>query len=332
MHYYSKRRIDLGEVFSRLRGGSSQRDIGRELGCSRTAVATAMLRLARQAMASQVVLLSALGPARRMSFDGLISAVCSRDYPSQITTLGDSQRELILAMTHCVSERGGVRTPRQRRRIGLKRAVWQPAGRALSESIVLLVNELARFACPLAGVHIDIDCHPIYRQVIARDVALGWYRRHRLLTVRRTPGSAARTVGNPLFFMNYVDRMIRHRMKEHTRESIALARNATAQMHRMWIFAWDHNTRQPMRVSGSRRCSRAAAAGIPPQLLGRLRREFTTRRQSLRRLAVPESMRRVWSGELDSPPVRWRVGQKSRGPQIPAFAQLDLRLAYPHAQ
>ena len=41
MHYYAKRRVDLKEIGSRLRGGSSMRDIGRELGCSRTAVANA---------------------------------------------------------------------------------------------------------------------------------------------------------------------------------------------------------------------------------------------------------------------------------------------------
>jgi hypothetical protein len=332
MYYYSKRRIDLGEVYSRLRGGSSQRDIGRELGCSRTAVATAVHRLGRQAMASQVRLLCELGAPRRMSFDGLLSAVCSRDYPSQITTLGDSERELILAITHCVSERGGRRTAQQERRIARKRAVWRPARGALTESIALLVNELARYASPVTGVHLDTDCHPIYAQVLARDVALGWYHRHRLLSVRRTPGSASRTVGNPLFFMNYVDRMMRHRMKEHTRESIALARSATAQMHRMWIFAWDHNTRQPARVAANDGRSRAERAGLSLRLLTRLHREFTTRRQSLRRVPMPESMRRVWTGVLDSPPVRWRVGQKSIRPQVPAFALLDLRLAHPQAQ
>ena len=210
--------------------------------------------------------------------------------------------------------------------------MWRPARGALSQSISLLVNELPRFASPTHGIHLDTDCHPIYPKVIARDVALRWYARHELLTVRRTPGSAPRTVSNPLFFMNYVDRMIRHRMKEHTRESIALARSATAQMHRMWIFAFDHNTRQPRRVAGADRRSRALAAGVSPKLLSRLSREFTTRRLSMRMLPVPESIRRVWTGELDSPPVRWRGGLVSCSPRVPAFALHDLRLAHLHGQ
>jgi len=331
MFYYSKRRLDLAEIFSRLRGGSSMRDIGRELGCSRTAVATAMLRLARQAMAAHVVLLSGAEPSHRVCFDGLLSAVASHDYPSQITTLGDCERELVLAMTHCITERGGTRTERQRRRIKRKRAVWTPAAGALTGSISLLVNELSRFASP-PWLHIDTDEHPIYARVIASDLALRWYRANRMLSVRRTPGSAPRTTENPLFLVNYLDRMIRHRMKEHTRESIAIARSATSQMHRMWIFAWDHNARQPRRVAGTDSRSRAEAAGLSPKLLARLHREFTTRRVSLRSVAVPQSIRQVWTGQLDSPPVRWRVGQKSRGPYIPAFARLDLSLAHPHGQ
>ena len=331
MHYYAKRRLELGQIFSRLRGGSSQRDIGREIGCSAPAVGNAMLRLARQAMGAHVAISCGLQCSGVVCFDGLASALCSRDWATQITTLGDSQRELILAMTHCTTERGGRRTAAQRRRIERKRLRWRPARGALTESISLLVHELARFAGP-AAVHIDTDEHPVYRTVIARDLALGWYRRAGLLSLRRTPGSAPRTVDNPLFLMNYIDRMIRHRMSEHTRESIALGRNATCQMHRMWIFAWDHNTRQPLRVAGAERRSRAELAGVPLQLLTRLRREFTTRRLSLRGLAVPESIRQVWSGELDSPPVRWRAGQKQRGPRITAYARRDLSFAHPHGE
>ena len=331
MYYYSKRRIDFGEVFSRIRGGSSQRDIARELGYSRTAVATAVARLARQAMSAHLLVLCGLGQSRRVSFDGLVSALTSRDYPTQITVLADCQRELILAMTHCVTERGGSRTESQKRRITAKRAVWRPKRGALGESIGLLVHELGRFVSP-AGVHIDTDEHPLYARVIATDLAMRWYREAGLLSVRRTPGSAPRTPGNPLSLMNYLDRMIRHRMKEHTRESIAVGRNATAQMQRMWLFAWDHNTRQPRRVGSTDQPSRAEAAGVSKLLLKRLRRQFTTRRCSLRGMMVPQSIRQVWTAALDSPPVRWRSAQKTRGAPVPAFALRDLSFAYPHGQ
>jgi len=328
MHYYAKLRLDLPRIFSRLRGGSSMRDIARELGCSRTAIANAVMRLGRQVMASHALLLPSIESSGRVCFDGLVSSLTGGDYPSQITTLGDSETELLLAMTHCVTERGGTRTGAQRHRICRRRRVWHPRRGALTDSISLLVRELSRFASP-RRLLIDTDRHPIYARVIDADLALSWYRSHHLLATRTTSSKAPRTTANPLFLMNYLDRMIRHRMKEHTRESIAFARNATLQMHRMWIFAWDHNCCQPMRVERRKDCSRAEHAGLPAATLSRLRRELYSRRAALRGVPMPESMRRVWTASLDSPPVRWRVGQKSGGPVIPAYAVRDLSCAYP---
>jgi hypothetical protein len=323
MHYYAKRRLKLPEILSRVRGGSSLRDIGREIGCSRTAVANAVIRLGRQAMACHLDLMSGLQLSGRFVFDGLVSALTSHDYPSQIQTLVDGSFELVLAMTHYVGERGGRRTARQQRRIEAKRRSWGPKRGALKESIALLVNELPRFAAT-SSMTIDTDENPLYTSVIDADLAMRWYRGAQLLEVRRTPGSAARTTSNRLFAVNYVDRMIRHRMKEHTRESIAVGCNATMQMLRMWIFAWDNNVRQPYRVKELGCGCRAIEAGASRQQVQRLKREFYTRRRSVRRLPVPESMRAVWLARLATPPVRWRKGQKRFGPTLTQYAQVDL--------
>ena len=328
MHYYAKRRLDLDEIFSRVRGGSSLRDIGRELGCSRTAVANAVVRLGRQAMASHVDLLSSLELPGEFVFDGLVSAVTSRDYPSQIQTLVSRSVELLLAMTHYVGERGGTRTEAQRQRIEEKRMSWRAKRGALTESIRLLVSELSRFA-GRQKIKIDTDENRLYTSVIATDLAMRWHREHRRLTVKRTPSTMPRTTSNPLFPVNYVDRMIRHRMKEHTRESIALGQNSTMQMLRMWIFAWDHNVRQPYRVNDLSCSCRAIEAGASRAVVDGLTREFMSRRRSVRRLRVPESMRQVWLAQLASPPAHWCKGQQSVGPRLRKYAILDLAFARP---
>lgn len=330
MHYYAKRRLDLAEILSRLRGGSSLRDIGRELGCSRTAVANAALRLGRQAMASHVALVSGLELPPRFVFDGLVSALCTRDYPTQIHTLVDHSVEFLLAMTHAVSERGGTRTARQEQRLGKRREVWTPKKGALTESIRLLVNELPRFAHG-QPIRIDTDENPLYTAVINADLAMRWHRHTQRLRVEQTSSLAPRTTANPLFPVNYVDRMIRHRVKEHTRESIALGRNAAMQMHRMWIFAWDHNMRQPHRVKDLTSRSRAIEAGADERTVKKLAREFMSRRCSLRGLKVPDSIRQVWLGELDTPPVRWRKRQATTGPVIRKYATLDLAFGFRQA-
>ena len=65
------------------------------------------------------------------------------------------------------------------------------------------------------------------------------------------------------------------------------------QMHRMWIFAWDHNVRQSYRVLDLECSCRAIEAGMSER-------------------------------QPDGPPVRWRKGQKHRGPVIAGYAKLDL--------
>jgi len=330
LHYYAKRRLDLKDIFSRVRGGSSLRDIGRVIGCSRSAVAHAVVRLGRQAIASHCAVLAGLEASGTFVLDGLLSAVASRDYSSHITTLVDASSEMVLAMTHCVTERGGTRTARQQRRIQAKRQVWRPQAGALSDAISLLFHELPRFS-PLASMTIDFDEYPLYPKLLADDLALRWYASHQLLRIRRTPGGAARTTANPLFAVNYVDRMIRHRLKEHTRESIAIGRDSTMQMLRMWIFAWDHNVNQPHRVKPARAPSRAEAAGVAPSLLTVLTRGFYSRRVSLRSLVIPESMRRIWLSRLESPPTRRSITQFSSGPSVPAYALRDLACALPQA-
>ncbi|MFW5716927.1 MAG: hypothetical protein ACOC0E_05735, partial [Spirochaetota bacterium] len=42
---------------------------------------------------------------------------------------------------------------------------------------------------------------------------------------------------------------------------------------------------------------------------------------------IPESIRRVWLSQLETPPVRWRKPQKVSGPVPTQYAMLDLQLA-----
>jgi hypothetical protein len=328
MHYFAKRRLDFARVFSRLRGGSSLRDIGRELGYSRTAVANAVLRLGRQSMAAHIVSMLDIEFTGKLSFDGLMSALTSRDYTSHITVLGDKEHELIVAMTQATTERGGNRTERQSKRIAAKRRRWRPDPARLGQSISLIVNELPRFSSD-KPVTIDIDKNPMYTKAIEEDLAMRWLEEHDRLAVYRTAGTAPRTPLSPLAFVNHVDLMIRHRVKEHTRESIAIGRNAVMQMHRMWMFAWDYNTRQPARVRRPGDVSRLEYAGVGTGTIRRLRRTFHTRRISLRLLPMSTSMKQVWTGDLETPPVRWKAGQKSTGPRITKYALRDLRFAFP---
>ena len=333
LHYFAKRRLPLEEIWQSFVGGASLREVARRYRISVMALQNGMLRLGRQAMAAQLILLSQLHPRSRIVFDGLRSFLTSQDFPCDLTTVVAREGEVILSMAHSVFRRGGTMSKAQQRRRRRKEAVWRPAKGSMIGDIYRLVSEIWDYLRPRAdrpGV-IDTDEHPLYHRVLSADPPAGHYRSGELFSHIRTPGSAPRTFDNPLFPVNYVDRLLRHRVKEHTRETIAFGRNATLQMHRAWIFAYDHNCTRAYRVKRPELGVHAEQSAVAPEVVDELGRSFFTRRFRLRGCAVPETIRRVWMGELPTPPVRWKAGQRGTSVRIPAFARRRVAEAYQQA-
>jgi len=326
VHYYAKRRLPMKALVAGLNGGTSLRDIGRRYGVSCAAVRNGVLRMGRQAMAAQVLMLSQMNERHEVVFDGLRSFVTSQDYPCDITTVVDRSGEVILTMTHAIRGRGGTMRPGQAKRLARKLSRWRPRPGTTREAILLVVRELWDYLRPPEGgaAVVDTDEDGLYRAVLWADRI--WRHLHGGLKAvhRRTAGSVPRTCENLLFPANYVDRLLRHRVKEHTRETIAFGRHATVQMHRAWIFAWDHNMCRPYRVKRPDLGVHAAQGAVDPPVIRTIRKEFYERRIRITGCAVPESIGVVWRNELQTPPVRWRVGQRGTMVKIPQFARDDL--------
>jgi hypothetical protein len=336
LHYYAKRRLPLQAVWRTLLAGASQREVAWRYGVSPMAVQNAVLRLGRQAMAAQVQLLSQLSPRAGVVLDGLRSSVTGGDYPCDITTVVDPAGEVVLAMEHTVFRRGGRLTARQRRRVAAKYLGWTPQAGTMSRDISRVVGELWDYLRPAPAEEdasawgqalvIDTDEHPLYRSALAHDPVARHLSACGRLTHHRTPSGAPRTPANRLFAVNYIDRLLRHRVKEHTRETIAGGAHAVVQMHRAWMFAFDTNCMRPWRVRVPERGAHAEQEAVSAETVRWLGAEFFTRRRRLSAaVAVPETMRRVWEGRLPSPPVRWRQrAQKGSSVRIPGFALADL--------
>lgn len=334
LHYCAKRRLPLRAIWLSLLGGASQREVARRYRTTPMAVQYAVLRLGRQAMAAQLLLLAGLNPRRRVVFDGLRSFVTSQDYPCDLTTAVESAGEVILSITHTVSRRGGKPRAGQRPRLAQKYAVWRPKRGAMKADISRLSHEIWDYLRPeqeRAAV-IDTDEQPLYRAVLAADQTAIHFRRFQRFAHVRTSSTAPRTRANRLFPVNYVDRLLRHRVKEHTRETIAFGRHATMQMHRCWIFACDHNVNREHRVRAPARGVHAAQGVVEPATTERIRRMLFHRRIFPRDCLVPETLRRVWCAELPTPPHRWRRGQKGTSVRVPAYAIRQLWGGYQHTR
>ena len=332
MHFAARHHLPLQAILESLLEGASQREIARRYGVSPMTIHYAIIRLGRQAMAAQALLLAHLTPRRRLVFDGLRSFVTSQDYPCDLTTLIDASGETILAITHGVFRRGGRMTQAQRRRVTAKQARWTIPPGTMRRAISSIWNELWHYLdTPLdSPAIVDTDCHHAYRRIVQRMTVYRFLRSTNLMDHRQTPGSAARTWQNPLFPANYVDRLIRHRLREHTRETIAFARHSAMQMYRMWLFAWDHNARRPWRVKRPEYGCHSEQGTITPagvHTLQRVNRSFFTRRIDVADGLVSPSLRRAWSGKITTPPIRWLQGQKGTSVRMPRYALRDLARA-----
>ena len=333
LHFFAKRRLPLQAIWRSLLEGASLREIARRYHTTSSTVQTAILRLGRQAMAAQLQLLNALHPQAAVVYDGLRSCVSSQDYPCDITTVVEPGGETILTMSHSVMVRGGRMRAAQRRRLQRKLSVWRPQRGSMGRDIAGIYREIWDYLRAPVGsaAVIDTDEHPLYRSRLAGDAVGVHLKRAGALIHRRTPGSAPRTMENRLFAVNYIDRLLRHRLKEHTRESIAIARSATMQMHRAWIFAVDHNCLREYRVRRPWLGGHAEQSAVEPEVVRHIAARLFRERIELRGIAVPQTISMVWTGSLPSPPIRWKVGQKRMRIKIQGYAIADLAAAYQHA-
>jgi hypothetical protein len=336
LHYYAKRRLPLRAVWVTLAGGATLREVAGRYGVSPMAIQNGVLRLGRQAMAAQSQLLSRLEGRSDLCLDGLRSFVSSQDYPCDITTVVDGPGETVLSMNQTITRRGGKMTEAQRKRNGEKMKRWRPARGEMTRDLSLVLDEIWDYLRPTFGhpAIIDSDEHPLYSRLLDKDPRAQHFAAGRLFRHIQTAGSAPRTRENRLFPVNYVDRLLRHRVREHMRETIAFGRHATMQMHRAWLFAWDHNARRPWRVRqpwegvhATHGGPEAPAAGAPDwlQVLGR---QFFSRRLRVLGVTVPSSIRRVWTASLPTPPIRWRRAQSGTSVRVPGFALRDLAQAH----
>lgn len=337
MHFAAKRHLPLRAIERSLIEGASLRELADRYRVSPVAIQNAIIRLGRQAIAAQTVALSFVSPRARLVFDGLRSFVTSQDYPCDLTTLVDATGETILAVSHGVFRRAGRKTRLQRARMDAKNARWRIPPGTMRGSISLICREMWDYldvSDQEPTSVIDTDLHWAYRRILRRDPVYRRLRRENRVVHRATPGTAARTMDNPLFPVNYIDRLIRHRLREHTRETIAFARHSAMQCYRMWLFAWDLNTRRAWRVKRpeeGRHGEQGTFTAEGVRMMQRINRTFYRRRVDIRGCRVPESLRRAWVAEVVTPPIRWKTGQRGTSVGLPAYAKRDLARGLPTA-
>ena len=288
LDYYAKRRVDYLLVAAAVCSSVGLRAAGRMLGVDHKTIANKHMRLGRQGMAILCVFLDAGELGEDVVLDGFESFWVSQYFPNNLHLLVGAESQYLYVFNAVTIRRSGQMSEAQRRRRAQLERVYRAEPQAVEESAAELVQCVTRLvAGGNGGCHaLRTDEHGAYRRAIAADAAFAALCEQGRTVHRRVPSTAARTRGNPLFAVNYLDRELRKDLAEHVRESTRFSRSVHGTIDRLSIYALMHNLVKPFRVNaprGSRPRSHAEKAGFSPALVQHTlqwafsRRAFRTR-------------------------------------------------------
>ena len=294
--YYVKRRIDYHRLLNQLKSTSSCRDMGRELRVSTATVANRTDRLCRSMLAAHLRIAGGHRVAEPLVADGFESFTVSQYFPNNIHLLVGKRSQYLYGCNHVTIRRKGRMSPAQRqRREELERAN-RFGGRSLEHAFAALLCDCTSLFSHDQPLLLYTDEKREYVRALERARLAAFHQ-------IRISSHKPRTVTNPLFAANYLDRQIRKDQANHVRETVCFARNVNNAMSRLVVYFTYHNYLKAYRERerGKSRRSHAEVAGIPAgRIAGELRHVFTTRAFFMR--SRPEGFwRDLWLKKLLTP-------------------------------
>jgi hypothetical protein len=298
----TRRIIPYRRLFELLNSSSGIRDMARILKVSPHCITNRLSRLARQAMAVHADLLSELTLDEDLVADGFESFAVSQYFPNNIQLLAGKESQYWIYSDYAHLRRKGRMTAYQKRHNALLQRRFTHDRVTIYESFEELVRQalILKERTPSQPTYLYTDEHQQYRRVIG-NLSDG---ERSILQHRTCSSRKARTLTNPLFSVNYLDREIRKDLAEHTRETVQFARNAVNQMERLAIYRLYHNYFKPFRINGGETnwICHAEKAGIRGELIQKeLKTLFTQRRFLSRVRGMMLRDRLVWLRWLATP-------------------------------
>ncbi len=315
--YYAKRRIDYQELEALLASSMSVRALARKFGCSCGSILNRVDRLSRQAIAAHAQLRPLAKRHEDVCIDGFVSYDRSQYFPNNITISIAADSRFVLSFTHATLRRSGSMRPEQKiRRDHLYEGI-QFERRPLERSFAELLDELKRDRAPSRHKPLVLvtDEKVEYWRALRRHSLYSDQTEESRTALCRVSSRLPRTIRNPLFPSNYLDREIRKDQAAHHRESTCFARNVANGLSRMSCYLGWHNysKRFLVKAPAEERTTHAEEAGIPLAVLSRARQGLFRERAFLSQVKLDATEERIWRKLFPTP------GEGHPG-KIPAFA------------
>jgi hypothetical protein len=313
-NYYAKRVIDYDDIARQLASCESLSAIGRSLEASTDTVSNRISRAARQALAFEAEQASTRRPVEDLAADGFESFCRSQYFPNNITILVGATSQFVYAADHATLRRKGRMTEAQKKKRAILDREFRPDPQAIRKSFRRVAGESLGILSDGGRPSLTLwtDEHQSYPRAIEDSPCLSALRDKGRLVHRTISSRAARTVDNPLFPANYLDRELRKDLHEHVRETVCFGRNVNRQMERLALYQWWHNYRKPHRARGDPR-SHAEVAGYDS---GRIKEGLGSIWKNRAWLSLTELTEPMWDSWLRNRPTPLKVGKD----YLPRFA------------
>ena len=267
-NYYTQRQVSLQEVEQLVCSCTSIRAMSRKLHCSRSVVANRIMRLSRQMLALQGEMQEGHELQESLVIDGFISYVQDKYHMTSLNLIVGSRSCLLYGFTVTQLRRGGRMSESQKRKAERIRR---------TEAIPSMLDE---DSFRLWGMQIDALTEGVRDRVTVHSDEHKGYppmleQLHRPVIHETTNSREPRTVHNPLFPVNYMDRELRKDLSEHVRKTCCEARSVQAQCERLVVYQYHHNHRKAYRINApadQRHITHADMAGVRPEVSRRLSR------------------------------------------------------------
>jgi len=224
--YWLKRPNLLPKVFNHTVAGSANRQLARAIGCSPATVDRMIGRLGRHCLLFHRQLMAKASPRRDIAIDGLVSFERSQYYPFEHLVAVDRQTGFFLHFTDAPLRRSGTMTDYQkRRRTELELRHGRPDPKAVEKA----TRDLLKVALQGAvEAQVWSDRHQAYPRAIRRLQVV--------IDHQRIDSRIKRDRHNALFEINLLDLLLRHCLKNHTRETIAFSKRRQESAYRLAIL------------------------------------------------------------------------------------------------
>ena len=275
LDYYVKRPLDYQKIKDRLIGGSGLRAIGRSCAISHHSITNRIGRLARQALAMNASLLGDpdFHPCENLAADGFESFVADQWQPNNIHLLVGSQSQCLYRFDYAHLRRKGRMTERQKRERARREQSYVRTRVSIGESFSRIVTAVEDLFGRSTSCQMQLytDCKSEYLEPIQSSPVLSKLTAAGLFCHRQISSRLPRTVHNPLFPVNYLDRELRLRSADQVRETLQFSRSVNTCLERLAVCQLQHNFIKPYRVDDreGKWLRHAEVAGIARQRIER---------------------------------------------------------------